>query len=93
MYFVYIMSNKTRTVLYIGMANNLECRVAEHKTHTNAGFTAQYNVTSILYFEQFETPRDAIVREKQLKNWLRIKKKVLIDKVNPTWRDLSAAWV
>jgi putative endonuclease len=92
-YFVYIMTNSTRTVLYVGMTNDLFRRVAEHKTHQNKGFTDQYNAIDLLYFEQFNTPQEAIAREKQLKNWSRVKKKFLIDRMNPRWKDQSKEWV
>ena len=92
LYFVYIMTNSTRTVLYTGMTNNLERRVAEHKDHRIKGFTDTYNATSLLYYETFEMPQEAIAREKQIKNWARAKKHVLIDRLNPKWEDLAAGW-
>lgn len=79
-------------MLYTGMRNNLEHRVAEHKTHLNSSFTDQYNVTILLYFESFDTSLNAIAREKQIKNWSRSKKKALIDRMNPEWNDLSLSW-
>jgi putative endonuclease len=92
LYFVYIMSNSTRTVLYTGMTNNIERRVAEHKAHQRQGFSDTYNTTSLIYYETFETPQEAIAREKQIKNWSRVKKHVLIDKMNPVWEDLASSW-
>jgi putative endonuclease len=92
LYFMYIMTNSTRTVLYTGMTNNLERRVAEHKAHQNKGFTDNYNVTSLVYYETFESPKDAIAREKQIKKWSRVKKKMLIDQMNPVWEDLASSW-
>ena len=88
-YYVYIMSNPRRTVLYIGMTNNLERRVAEHKSHALKGFTDRYNCTELVYFEEAPSIEVAITREKQLKKWNRRKKEVLIATLNPDKRDLS----
>lgn len=87
-YFTYILASKSR-VLYIGVTNDIERRVREHKEKRNEGFTARYNVNRLVYFETYHDIRDAIVREKQIKGWLRERKVVLIESVNPTWRDLS----
>jgi putative endonuclease len=67
----------------------LERRIAEHKGKLAPGFTERYNVTKLVYFEPFSAPLSAIAREKQLKRWNRVKKVRLIEKGNPTWRDLS----
>jgi putative endonuclease len=88
-YFVYLMTNRNRDVLYIGMTNNLERRVAEHQTHALRGFTDKYNVTTLVYFESFDDPTSAIAREKQFKGWTRKKKDALVEKTNPVWKDLS----
>jgi len=88
-YYVYIMSNPRRTVFYIGMTNDLARRVAEHKAHLNPGFTATYNCTDLLYFEETSNVYEAILREKQLKKWSRQKKLGLINSLNPEQRDLS----
>ena len=88
-YFVYMMTNSNREVLYIGMTNDLERRVAEHQTHMLKGFTDKYNVTTLVYFEDFSDPTAAIAREKQLKGWTRKKKDLLIETTNPLWKDLS----
>jgi predicted GIY-YIG superfamily endonuclease len=88
-YYVYIMSNSRRTVLYIGITNNLERRVTEHRTHMNRGFTDTYNCTELIYSEVTSNVTDAIAREKQLKRWSRTKKFVLIKGLNPELRDLS----
>ncbi len=90
-YYVYIMSNSSRT-LYIGVTNNLLRRVYEHKNGLIEGFTQKYNISELVYFEQTQDIRSAINREKQLKGWLRIKKVDLVHSVNPTWKDLSAEW-
>ena len=81
-YFVYIMTNQSKT-LYIGVTNNLERRVYEHKQKLVPGFTKRYNMTSLAYFESTSDVREAITREKQLKGWLRSKKIALIINMNP----------
>lgn len=87
-YFTYILASKSR-VLYIGVTNDIERRVREHKEKSKAGFTARYNVSRLVYLETYNDVRDAIAREKQLKGWLRERKVALIESVNPTRRDLS----
>ena len=90
-YYIYIMTNKSRT-LYTDVTNNLERRVSEHKQKLIPGFTSKYNITRLVYSEEFLDIRDAIAREKQIKGWLREKKIVLIESINPEWKDLSEAW-
>jgi putative endonuclease len=87
-YFVYCLSNTNNRVLYIGMTNDLLRRVYEHKHHLVSGFTAKYNVTRLIYFEQTNDAQSAIRREKQLKGWRREKKENLINQFNPEWKDL-----
>ena len=91
-YFVYIMTNRSKT-LYTGVTNNLIRRVREHKEGHGSGFTSKYSLDRLVYFERFEDIRNAIEREKRIKGWLRIKKIALIVSVNPAWRDLSLEWV
>jgi len=91
-YYVYILSNQKNTTLYIGVTNDLERRIREHKTKTNPGFTSRYNITKLVYFEEFSHVEEAIAREKQLKNWHREWKENLIKSVNHHWEDLSASW-
>ncbi|HLD50323.1 MAG TPA: GIY-YIG nuclease family protein [bacterium] len=86
--YVYILSNKTNRVLYIGVTNNLIKRVFEHKQHLMPGFTQKYKVTKLLYYEIFDYLQDAIAREKQIKGWLRKKKVDLIQSMNSKWEDL-----
>ncbi len=90
-YYVYIMSNKSRT-LYTGVTNNLERRVYEHKQKIVPSFTSKYNITNLVYFELTSDVYSAIDREKQIKGWLRRKKIALIELVNPQWQDLSISW-
>ena len=87
-YYIYILSNNSKTI-YIGVTNNLERRVYEHKNKLIDGFTKKYNITSLVYFELFNSIEDAIRREKQLKNWHRQWKINLIESVNKEWKDLS----
>jgi putative endonuclease len=87
-YHVYIMASESG-VLYIGVTNHLDFRVAQHKRKLAPGFTSNYNVTKLVYFEPFADVRNAIAREKQLIRWRREKKIILIERLNPHWRDLS----
>lgn len=87
-YYVYIMTNKSKT-LYTGVTNNLERRVYEHKLKQIHGFTAKYNITQLVYYEETADVLAAISREKTIKGWLRAKKIALIESVNPKWQDLS----
>ncbi len=90
-FYVYIMASKSR-VLYIGITNNLRRRVWEHKNDLCSGFTRDYKIHRLVYFERFQYVRNAIHREKQLKGWLRKRKVGLIETINPTWEDLAAEW-
>lgn len=89
MYYVYILTNQYCTVFYIWVTNNLERRMAEHKSLTIPWFTKQYNITKLIYFEESQSRNDAIIREKQLKWWSRIKKINLIKWLNPELKDLT----
>ena len=88
-YHVYVMASASG-VLYIGVTGHLETRTLQHKQKITEGFTSRYNVTRLVYFETFGDIRNAIAREKQLKRWRREKKVALIERMNPTWRDLSS---
>ena len=85
------MSSRTGT-LYAGMTNDLKRRVYQHKERLIEGFTKRYNVTRLVYFEEFGDVHEAIAREKEIKGWLRRKKIALIESLNPKWRDLSEGW-
>src|SRR5882757_5052437 len=91
-YFVYILTNHRHTVLYVGVTNDLEQRVFEHKIKANKGFTSKYNCSHLVHFEEFSEIEEAIHREKQLKKYRRAWKNELISKSNPTWTDLSVTW-
>ena len=92
MYYVYILTNTYNTVLYIGVTNNLERRLYEHKNKLVDGFTKKYNLHKLVYFDTTTDVRSAIEREKQLKGWARAKKNALIESINPDWTDLSEDW-
>jgi len=87
--FVYILTNKNKTVLYIGVTNNLERRVSEHKADAEGprkSFCGRYNCYYLVYYEEFQKPIEAIAREKELKKWRREKKEILISSDNPDWK-------
>ena len=88
-YYVYILTNQFNDVFYVGVTNNLERRIREHQSGLIDGFTKKYRVHKLVYCENCHDVRDAIAREKQLKNWNREKKRFLIERMNPEWKDLS----
>ena len=90
-YYVYIMSNQSRT-LYVGVTDNIKRRVWEHKTKAVEGFTSRYCIDILVYVESYGDVWCALEREKQIKRWRRAKKLDLIAKDNPDWRDLSNGW-
>ena len=93
MYYVYIMTNKNKTVLYTGITNDLQRRVYEHRNNVNAkSFTSKYKAYLLVYYETTTDVKSAIAREKQIKNLLRKKKEELINQMNPKWTDLSFEW-
>ena len=92
-FYVYIMTNRSRShVLYTGVTGGLVRRVFQHKNKLVEGFTSRYNLTRLVYYEQFVYPDAAIAREKEIKGWRRSKKIRLIESMNPHWRDLSEGW-
>ncbi|MCL2674948.1 MAG: GIY-YIG nuclease family protein [Defluviitaleaceae bacterium] len=93
MYYVYILANWNNKVIYTGITNNLERRVYEHKNKLIEGFTKQYNVDKLVYFDSTLDVKSAIEREKQIKGWTREKKNELIETINPNWEDLSKEWL
>jgi len=90
-FYVYIMASRTR-VLYTGVTNNIRARTWQHKQDELPGFTREYHVHRLVYFETFKYVGNAIRREKEIKGWLRRKKIALIEKMNPTWEDLAEEW-
>ena len=91
-YYVYILTNWKGNVMYIGVTNDLERRLYEHKHELVEGFTKRHHVHKLVYYEETSDVRAAIEREKQLKNWARAKKNALVETMNPTWKDLSEGW-
>ena len=85
---VYILCSENRVALYIGVTANLSRRLEEHRRGL-VEHTSRYNIDRLIYVEPHETMLDAIAREKQLKNWRREKKLILINRSNPEWRDVS----
>ena len=88
-YFVYMVTNKNKTVLYIGVTNDLQRRIYEHENGLLPGFTQKYNCHYLVYYEHFQDVEIAIAREKQLKGWTRLKKENLIKDFNPDWKFLN----
>jgi len=90
-YYVYIITDRSRT-LYIGVTNDLERRVHEHKSESIEGFTKRYKMHRLVYFDATSNIEGAITREKEIKRWRRSKKIDLIEADNPGWKDLSEGW-
>ena len=88
-YYVYILTNKTGTTMYIGVTGDLRKRMYEHRNHLDPGsFTAKYDIHKLVYFEYTSDVRVALEREKQLKGWNRARKNKLVESKNPQWNDL-----
>ena len=92
-YYVYIMTNKPRGVLYVGVTNDIARRTYEHRLGQGSAFTKRYNLKKLVYVEVFDYIEEAILSEKRLKNWHRAWKLSLIESVNPQWNDLTALTV
>jgi putative endonuclease len=90
-FFVYILASLSRRI-YCGVTNNVERRVAQHKAGEIKGFTQQYKINRLVYYEQFQFVEEAIRREKAIKHWVRARRVALIERDNPTWDDLSEDW-
>ena len=88
-YYLYILTNKKNGTLYVGVTNNLERRMFEHKHKLVEGFTKKYSLNLLIYFEVFQYVNDAIKREKNIKKWKRQWKINLIEEENPDWEDLA----
>ena len=91
-YYVYLLASKSRR-LYVGVTNNLERRLYEHKHKLVDGFTKSYNIDRLVFFDSTNDVRSAIEREKEIKRWRREKKIALIETMNPAWGDLSEGWM
>ena len=85
---VYIMSNSSHSTIYVGVTSDITSRMNQHINHSCGGFSARYNLTQLIYFEEFGSMAEAIAREKQIKSWSRRRKDELISSANPAWRDL-----
>ena len=92
-YFLYIMTDRPRGVLYVGLTSDLPKRIAQHKTGALGGFTARYGLHRLVFVEEFAQVQDALAAEKRIKRWRRAWKIALIEKLNPEWRDLAADYV
>ncbi|MCQ2351348.1 MAG: GIY-YIG nuclease family protein [Paludibacteraceae bacterium] len=92
--YIYILTNYTRTTLYIGVTNDIARRILEHKNHIfHNSFTDKYNVELCIYYESFNTIEEAICREKEIKKWSRQKKENLINSLNPEWKEIDIGYV
>ena len=89
-HFVYMLTNASRVVLYIGVTNDVARRVWQHQNGASHGFSKKYKLSRLVYVGTFHDVREAIAREKQLKRWTRVKKNALVESENPNWIDLSA---
>ncbi|MEJ2633969.1 MAG: GIY-YIG nuclease family protein [Calditrichia bacterium] len=87
-FYVYILASKRNGTLYTGITSDLIKRVWQHKNKLVKGFTQKYNVDKLVYYEVLENAEGAIQREKQIKKWKRRQKIILIEKMNPEWKDL-----
>jgi len=91
-YYVYIMSSNNRSTIYIGVTNDLERRVFEHRNKLIKGFTEKYKCINLVFYEEHNQIVKAIYREKKIKNWNRNWKNQLIEELNPEWPDSSEEW-
>jgi putative endonuclease len=89
-FWIYIVTNRNDSVLYIGITNSLSRRVWEHRNGTAANFSAAYQCKKLIYYEHYSNVHEALARESQLKKWSRAKKVALINRLNPSWFDLGA---
>ena len=87
-YYVYILTNKIHSTLYIGVTSDLERRVHQHRSKLVSGFSKKYNLMKLIYYEEYFSSNEAILREKHLKKWKRKWKERIINEVNPNWDDL-----
>ena len=87
-YWVYVLTNKPRGTLYVGVTNDLVRRTHEHREGLVDGFSLRYQLKMLVHFEQYDAPRLAIQREKNIKHWPRLWKLQLVESTNPQWRDL-----
>ncbi len=91
-YYIYLLTNWNNKVMYVGVTNNLERRLYEHKNKLVKGFTEKYNVHRLVYYEETPDVHIALQREKEIKKWRREKKDNLVIAANPGWKDLCEEW-
>lgn len=91
-YYVYLLTNNNGKVMYVGVTNDLQRRIYEHKQKLVKGFTQRYNIDRLVYFEETDDVVAAITREKQIKKWRREKKNALVAETNPCFEDIAAEW-
>ncbi len=91
--YVYLLANKTNTVIYVGVTSNLVKRIYEHKNGVGHSFTSRYNCNKLIYWEEFSDIQKAIEREKQIKAGNRRRKEQLVNSENPNWKDLAEGWL
>ena len=89
-YYTYIMTNQGNSTLYVGVTDDIERRSLEHIAGVGASFTSKYKINKLVYFERYTEISDAILREKQLKGWKRVKKEMLVNQINPKWNNLMS---
>ena len=89
-FWIYIVTNRNHSVLYVGVTNKLSRRTWQHREGSGDGFAAHYQCKKLIYYEHYREIRDAIARESQVKKWSHAKKVALINRLNPDWRDLGA---
>ncbi|MGR3179796.1 MAG: GIY-YIG nuclease family protein [Candidatus Anammoxibacter sp.] len=92
-YYVYMLASKRNGTLYLGVTNNLERRMYEHKNSLVEGFSKKYKVYNLVYYEETNDIHAALEREKQLKKWNRKWKLALIERANPNWNDIAKDWI
>ena len=88
-FYVYLLTNWNNKVMYVGVTNDLQRRLYEHKNKLVKGFTEKYNVDKLVYFEETDDVKSALAREKEIKKWRREKKNNLVCSINPEWKELS----
>ena len=91
-YYVWLLTKGNNLVMYVGVTNDIQRRVLEHKQKLVEGFTEKYNLNKLVYFEETDDVNLALAREKEIKKWRREKKNKLVGRINPEWKDLSEGW-
>jgi putative endonuclease len=89
-FYIYFLTNDFRNVLYVGVTSNIVQRIEQHRSGVIDGFTKKYNAKNLVYYEEASDWLSAINREKEIKGWKRWKKNVLVNRVNPSWKDLTS---